>query len=160
MAITPQGIVANLASAGIGQALDGISKVIDSVKGHSPETAEQLQEIKAALDQNHTELLKAAIAADTQSGQMQTDVTKVEAANPSTFVAGWRPAVGWTCAIALFNNFILAPYAEWIAALAGHPVPFPHLDIASLMTLLIGLLGLGGMRTLEKVQGVATKGVQ
>lgn len=85
----------------------------------------------------------------------QIEVNKVEAANPNLFVAGWRPAIGWICGAGLGIQFIINPIATWIAALAKHPILFPSLDLGTLMTLLLGMLGLGGLRTYEKVQGVS-----
>lgn len=84
----------------------------------------------------------------------QIEVNKQEAASPSVFVAGWRPAIGWICGCGLFMQFIVNPIATWIAALMKHPIVFPTLDLGSLMTLLLGMLGLGTMRTYEKVAGV------
>jgi hypothetical protein len=86
----------------------------------------------------------------------QSDVDKVEAANGSMFVAGWRPAVGWVCAAALALIYIVGPFFVWLTALFGHPTSFPTLDVAQLMTLLFGMLGMGTLRTVDKVQGVAT----
>lgn len=85
----------------------------------------------------------------------QTDINKVEAANPSIFVSGWRPFIGWICGVGLGTQFLIAPLATWIAALMGHPLAFPQLDLSTLMTLLGGMLGLGAMRTSEKLKGVA-----
>lgn len=86
--------------------------------------------------------------------QSQTDTNKAEAASPSVFVAGWRPAVGWICGAAFGVQFVFGPLGTWAAALAGHPLAFPQLDVGTMMPLLFGLLGLGGMRTYEKVAGV------
>ena len=83
----------------------------------------------------------------------QIDVDKAEAANANMFVAGWRPAIGWICGLGLGVQFLINPLATWIAALLGHAIAFPGLDLGTLMTLLFGMLGLGGMRTYEKVQG-------
>jgi hypothetical protein len=85
----------------------------------------------------------------------QLKVNEVEAANPSVFVSGWRPFVGWVCTAALAIQFIISPTASWIAALLGHAVAFPSLDMGTLLTLLGGMLGLGGLRTVEKINGVA-----
>jgi len=90
----------------------------------------------------------------------QTDVNKVEAANSSMFVAGWRPAVGWVCAASLALIYIVGPFFVWLTALFGHPTSFPQLDVAQLMTLLFGLLGMGTLRTVDKIQGVATTGTR
>lgn len=87
----------------------------------------------------------------------QVDVNKAEASNPSLLVSGWRPAIGWICGIGLCVQFLVGPLFTWCAAMAGHPVVFPELDMGTLLTLLGGMLGLGGMRTLEKVKGVASR---
>lgn len=85
----------------------------------------------------------------------QTETNKVEAASASVFVAGWRPFIGWVCGSGLAIQFIVAPMSMWIASLFGHIIQFPSLDMGTLLTLLGGMLGLGGMRTFEKLNGVA-----
>lgn len=97
-----------------------------------------------------------------QSGELsviagQMDINKVEAANPSVFVSGWRPFVGWICGAGLATQFLIAPLATWASTLYGHSVTFPPLDMSTLLTLLGGMLGIGGMRTVEKLNGVANK---
>jgi len=97
-----------------------------------------------------------------QSGELamiagQMEINKVEAANPSVFVSGWRPAIGWICGAGFGVQFVIGPLAEWGSALYGHPVKFPQMDTGTMMPLLLGMLGLGGMRTAEKIQGVAAK---
>ena len=112
------------------------------------------QKAKAMLDiaelQQRGELAK--LAAENGLLLAQTDVNKVEAASTNWFVAGWRPYVGWICGTGLGFQFIVAPLGTWIAALAGHPIAFPPLDTGTLLTCLGGMLGIGGMRTYEKVQ--------
>ena len=97
-----------------------------------------------------------------QSGELaqiagQMEINKVEAANPSVFVSGWRPAIGWICGAGFAVQFVVGPLAEWGSALYGHPVKFPPMDTGTMMPLLLGMLGLGGLRTAEKIQGVASK---
>ena len=97
-----------------------------------------------------------------QSGELaqiagQMDINRVEAANPSVFVSGWRPSIGWVCSAGFAVQFVIGPLAEWGSALYGHPVKFPQMDTGTMMPLLLGMLGLGGMRTAEKMQGVAAK---
>lgn len=88
----------------------------------------------------------------------QIDVNKTEAKHGSIFVAGWRPAVGWVCASALAWNFILQPLISWAAFLFGVDIgDAPKLDTGELMTVLLGMLGLSGMRTYEKKAGVARR---
>jgi hypothetical protein len=84
----------------------------------------------------------------------QIKVNAIEAQSTDFFRGGWRPFVGWVCGTGLAVQFLLAPLATWAAALYGHAVAFPTLDMGTLMTLLGGLLGLGGMRTAEKIQGI------
>lgn len=103
---------------------------------------------------NKTEQEKQEITMAMMVIQGQIDTNKVEAANPNMFVAGWRPYVGWVCGTGFAIQFVVAPIAEWGAALAGHPVKFPELDMGTLLTLLGGMLGIGGLRTYEKTRGV------
>ena len=97
-----------------------------------------------------------------QSGELaqiagQMEINRVEAANPSVFVSGWRPAIGWVCGAGFAIQFVVGPLAEWGSALYGTPVKFPAMDTGTMMPLLLGMLGLGGLRTAEKINGVATK---
>ena len=97
-----------------------------------------------------------------QSGELaamagQLDINKTEAANPSVFVSGWRPFIGWVCGSGFAIQFVIGPMAEWGSAVYGHPVKFPQMDMSTMMPLLLGMLGLGAMRTAEKMQGVAAK---
>jgi hypothetical protein len=86
----------------------------------------------------------------------QIEVNKVEAANRSPFVAGWRPFIGWTCGIALAWHFVLFPVTSFLVVLSGEEIPpLPVFNMDSLMTILLGMLGLGGLRTFEKFKGVA-----
>lgn len=85
----------------------------------------------------------------------QTEINKIEAANPNLFVSGWRPFVGWTCGSGLAIQFVVGPLVGWASRLAGHPTDLPVLDLSLLITLLAGMLGLSGLRTYEKKQGVA-----
>jgi hypothetical protein len=89
------------------------------------------------------------------TGQME--INKVEAASGSVFVSGWRPGIGWVCGAGFAVQFVIGPLAEWGSALAGHPVKFPQMDTGTMMPLLLGMLGLGGLRTAEKLQDKAAK---
>lgn len=96
----------------------------------------------------------ASLEADVKVALGQMEINKEEAKSGSLFVAGWRPAVGWICAIALSYQFLVQPLLEWASLIATIPVP-PELDSETLMTLLFGMLGMGGMRMYEKGKGVA-----
>jgi len=87
------------------------------------------------------------------AGQME--INKAEAVNPSVFVSGARPFILWVCGSGFAIQFVVGPLAEWGSALYGNPVKFPQMDMATLMPLLLGMLGLSGYRTIERVNGVA-----
>ena len=97
----------------------------------------------------------AQLDADLKLATGQIEVNKVEAASSSLFTSGWRPFVGWTCGAAFAYKFVLAPFAVLALTAAGHPIQLPVLDFTEMSTILLGMLGLGGMRTMEKIKGVA-----
>jgi len=84
----------------------------------------------------------------------QLDVNKVEAAHKNLFVAGWRPAVGWVCVAGMAGNFILIPFANFALALSSSDIVIPLIALSEMMPVLMGMLGLGAMRTVEKTKGV------
>ena len=84
----------------------------------------------------------------------QLEVNKVEAAHKNMFVAGWRPAVGWVCVAGMAGNFILIPMANFGLALAESDITIPLIALSEMMPVLLGMLGLGAMRTVEKAKGV------
>jgi hypothetical protein len=92
--------------------------------------------------------------------QGQLAINAKEAEHGSIFVAGWRPFIGWICGAALAWSFLLSPFVTWIAFMLGANLEgIPVLDVGPLMTLVLGMLGLGGLRTYEKRLGVARTGV-
>jgi hypothetical protein len=81
----------------------------------------------------------------------QIKTNAVEAANPSIFVSGWRPAVGWVCACAYAYNYFAMPMIVWVAKwYSGEAPPMIMLETSELTTLLFGMLGLGAMRSFDK----------
>lgn len=85
-------------------------------------------------------------------GQLQ--INKTEASHPSMFVAGWRPAVGWVCALAMLFNFLLIPFINLGLDVGGLDIQLDLIDMQTMMPVLLGMLGLGGMRTAEKIKQV------
>jgi hypothetical protein len=84
----------------------------------------------------------------------QVEINKLEAQHRSKFVAGWRPFIGWVCGFALAYNFILRDLIAWGMQIFESTVEAPpELAMEHLMTVLLGMLGLGGMRTYEKLKG-------
>lgn len=105
---------------------------------------------QAEIEQKLAEMENAAMLA-------QAEINKAEAASSSKFVAWWRPAIGWICGLALFLNYLGLPIAQWVVNLTGGQTALFKVDLSELYPLLIGLLGLGGLRTWEKVKGVQGK---
>ena len=85
----------------------------------------------------------------------QIEVNKAEAASGSVFKGGWRPFIGWVCGVAFAYHFVLQPFIVFVVAAAGITIPeLPTFDMGSLMTVMMGMLGLGGLRSYEKKQGL------
>jgi hypothetical protein len=84
----------------------------------------------------------------------QLDVNKVEAAHKNLFVAGWRPAVGWVCCLGMAGNFLIIPLANFALALSSSSITIPLIETSEMMPVLMGMLGLGAMRTVEKTKNV------
>jgi hypothetical protein len=126
--------------------LDIGSKVIDRVW---PDPA---QAASAKL-----ELFKLQQSGELQQIMGQLEINKVEAANASVFVSGWRPFIGWICGAACAWNWIGISIAKVVAAFLQYPVNLSPADLSEMMPVLLGMLGLGALRTVEKIQGVAAK---
>ncbi len=105
--------------------------------------------------QSKAEALKAELSKELQYTLGQIDINKIEAGNNSAFVSGWRPAVGWVCVSGFGFEFVLRPIANGFLVASGLPPVFPGIETEALSSLLWGLLGLGTLRTVEKVKSVA-----
>ena len=111
----------------------------------------------AQASQAKLELFKLQQSGELATMTAQTDINKQEATNQSVFVSGWRPAIGWVCALALAYQYLLRPLMTWAFMAADYNFP-PMVGLdENLWQLMMGMLGLGGLRTFEKVQGVASK---
>lgn len=122
-----------------------IGKVLDKLIPDP--TAKAAAHLKLAELEASGEL--ARLTAETDLAKGQLEINKVEAASASLFVSGWRPGVGWICAAALGYQFLGRPL------LITFGQESPDLAMGDLLTILLGLLGLGGLRTAEKIKGVA-----
>lgn len=124
--------------------IDPISTLLDKVIMDKDEKARLAHEIATLATRQAHEIAMA-----------QIEVNKEEAKHSKLFVSGWRPFIGWTCGVALCWHFLLAEMVTFALVWGGLEVPtMPDFDMGSLMTLLFGLLGLGGLRTYEKTKGV------
>ena len=103
-------------------------------------------EIATMAEKNAHEQIKA-----------QLEINKTEAQHNSLFVSGWRPAVGWTCCLGMAANFLIIPMPNFALALALSNISIPLIDLETMLPVLLGMLGLGGMRSYEKSKGVARK---
>ena len=104
---------------------------------------------------NKTEQEKAELAAALAIVQGQLEVNQAEAASSSVFVAGWRPFIGWVCGSACAWNWIGLPVTKMGLMLAGHTLDLSPADLTEMLPVLMGMLGLGALRTFEKTKGVA-----
>jgi hypothetical protein len=104
-----------------------------------------------AAEEYQREVLAIAAKAEAE----QREINRVEAASTSLFVAGWRPAIGWICALSLGFQYLLRPLFAWACGVWWPHMPaLPGIDDA-LWQLMFGMLGLGGLRSFEKTRGVA-----
>lgn len=132
----------------IGDIIDTVGDLISEVvvdKDKKNEIQLKLAELESTAEQRiHEEVLA------------QIDVNKVEASSGSLFVAGWRPFVGWVSGVGVAYAAVVQPLLSWLARVAGYTGNFPEVDATLLLTVISGMLGIGGMRTFEKVRGVST----
>ncbi len=96
----------------------------------------------ATMAENH--------ALEISKGQMA--INQVEAANSNLMVSGWRPFIGWTCGLGMFGNFITIPFSNFVLALLELDIVIPLVPLDTMMPVLMGMLGLGAMRTFEKTR--------
>ena len=119
--------------------INPVSKILDKLVVDKDLKVKLEHEIK-------TEIQRANLA--------QIDVNKAEAQHRSIFVAGWRPFIGWICAVAMGYHFVLQPIIVFVLSANGVNYDLPEFDMGSLMTIVMGILGLGGMRSFEKYKGI------
>jgi hypothetical protein len=103
------------------------------------------------------ELYKLQQTGELQQIMGQLEINKAEAASASVFVSGWRPFIGWTCGVACAWNWVGISIAKVIAAFFQYPIVLTPADLSEMLPVLMGMLGLGVLRTAEKMKGVAAK---
>ena len=131
---------------------------LDAILGVANTVIERLWPDPAQADAAKLELFKLQQSGELQQIVGQMEINKIEAASPSLFVSGWRPAVGWIGGIGLGYAAIFEPIARFISSVGfGYTGTFPVLDTTVTMQVLFGLLGLGTLRSWDKKNGVDTK---
>ncbi len=127
------------------QALIGpVTGLLDKVIEDKDQKAALAHEIATMSERHALELAKG-----------QLEINKAEAASGSVFKGGWRPFIGWVCGIAFAYHFVLQPFIIFGVSVAGVEIPaLPEFDMGSLMTVMMGMLGLGGLRSFEKTKGI------
>ena len=121
------------------------------------EVSELANSVIGRIWPDKTEAEKQQLAAAVMVIQGQLDINKEEAKSPSLFVSGWRPALGWICGLACAWNWVGLPIAKLGLALYGVTIELSPADVSEMMPILLGMLGLGGLRSYEKIKGVAAK---
>lgn len=141
--------------------VNNMASVLDLIVGPVLDIVNKLIPDPVAKAQAQIQLLQLQQTAEFKEldtmvamAQTQTNTNQAEAANTSLFVSGWRPFIGWICGSCLAWNYMGIPVITSLFAIFGHPVTVPMADLSEMMPVLIGMLGLGGMRTFEKIQGV------
>jgi len=140
----------------VGTVFSGIGQLAKDIRtawtGQEPIDANKAAELAMQASALEVKVLEI------QNGlyQAQTAVNLKEAESTSIFVAGWRPFVGWVCGSAYAYNYVVGPLVHYIGKMYDPAFPPPiALDLSELSILLLGMLGIGGFRTFEKVKGVA-----
>jgi hypothetical protein len=128
----------------IGKLIGPVTGLLDKFIEDKDQKAQLAHELATMADRHAQDLALA-----------QIEVNKAEAASGSVFKGGWRPFIGWVCGSAFAYHFVLQPVIVFAVLTAGVDLPpLPEFDMTSLMTVLMGMLGLGGLRTYEKKQGI------
>jgi hypothetical protein len=128
----------------IGKLIEPVTGLLDKFIEDKDQKAQLAHDLATMADRHAQDLALA-----------QIEVNKAEAASGSVFKGGWRPFIGWVCGSAFAYHFVLQPVIVFVVLAVGVDLPpLPEFDMTSLMTVLMGMLGLGGLRTYEKKQGI------
>lgn len=127
----------------ISAVFDGITTIVNKIWPDATEAQKDALSLQLAQLQASTDLSKGQLA-----------INQAEAASSSIFVSGWRPFIGWVCGAAFAYHFIIQPLVTFLCAWGGVMIILPTFDMEALNTVLFGMLGLGTMRSFEKVSGV------
>jgi hypothetical protein len=127
--------------------------IIDSVLSIGSTVLDRVITDKNAREKAKEELQKAITEQDFQLSLGQININAEEAKSENIFKSGWRPGIGWVCGIAFSLHFVFFPILNWFLMLFHQQPILVPFDMATLNTVLGGLLGIGGLRTIEKIKG-------
>ena len=124
--------------------IPSVTGILDKVIEDKDQKAKLAHEI-ATMSDNHAQ----------QALMGQLEINKAEAASGSLFKGGWRPFIGWVCGFAFAYHFVLQPLIVFGVTAAGVDMPaLPEFDMGSSLTVMMGMLGLGGLRSVEKLKKI------
>lgn len=132
----------------LGDIIDTVGELVSEVIVDPDKKNELLLELEKLKDNQNERIHQELLG--------QVEINKIEAASGSLFVAGWRPFIGWVGGAGLAWSFILGPAIEYFARLNGWAGTMPEFQFEQLITIVLAMLGVGTMRTVEKIQGVST----
>ena len=140
------GFLGDITLGGVKGLMEGAGSLAKDLR--SAITGEINPEKKAEIEVLITQL-------EAKAQEAQTDINKIEAQNPSLFVSGWRPFIGWVGGLGILYHYVGYSLIQWALALAKVDIQAPVLNTEGLLSIVFALLGVGGLRTLEKMKGVA-----
>jgi len=121
-----------------------VTGLLDKFVEDKDQKAKLAHEIATLAERQAHEIAKA-----------QIEVNRSESQSGSVFIGGWRPATGWVCVLGFGVNFLVIPLTNLFLSITENPLLVPSLDVSEMMPVLLGMLGLGSMRTVEKTKNVA-----
>lgn len=131
--------------------IDPISRLLDKLIPDPEARAKAQMELLRTEREADLRELELALSSDTS----QAAINQEEARNTNLFVSGWRPFIGWVCGAAFAYHYVFQPFLVFALAAQGRQIDLPEFPMDTLLTVLLGMLGLGGMRTYEKIRRVA-----
>jgi hypothetical protein len=120
-----------------------VSGLLDKFIEDKDQKARLAHDLATMADQHAQELAKGQLA-----------INLAESKHKSLFVSGWRPALGWVAVMGMAGNYITIPFTNFILALLEIDITIPLIPLETMMPIVMGMLGLGGLRTFEKHKGV------
>ena len=133
-----------------------VSPIIGKILDKIPDAGER-EKARLAFELQIAENENKLIEMFSKIDEKQADINIEEAKSSSLFVSGWRPACGWLCVTGMAWAFVFKPILDWTLAAMGSSIISPQIASGELTSLLMGMLGMGALRSYEKMKGVAGK---